>query len=136
MILVDTSAWIDFFRNKGPVAAVVDDLLGADEVALCGPIVTELRRGLRSGERKKIMAMLDGCHILPDPLHLWEEAGDLGCALGRKGATVKTLDLLIATYALSASVPILTTDKDFQMIRRVATHLLLEPTSLPGAGLV
>jgi predicted nucleic acid-binding protein len=94
-------------------------------VALCGPVLTELRRGLRSrAERNRIIPLLLGCHLLADPHALWEEAGDLGYALGRQGITVKTIDLLVATYALSHAVALLTTDSDFEHMRRAGAPLL------------
>jgi predicted nucleic acid-binding protein len=118
LILVDTSAWIDFFRGKGPLADRVDEALASNEATLCGPIVTELRRGLRNpSERRKVIPLLDGCHLLEDPDALWEEAGELGYVLARKGVTVKTMDLLIATYALSHDVPLLASDSDFSNMR-------------------
>jgi predicted nucleic acid-binding protein len=126
MTLVDTSAWIAFFRGRGPAADRVDELLEADEVALCGPVLTELRRGIRSAsERKKVLPLLDSCLLLPQPSALWEEAGDLGFALARRGATVKSLDLLIAVYALSHQVALLTTDRDFYLIRSAGLPLML-----------
>jgi hypothetical protein len=126
VILVDTSAWIDFFRGRDPLARVVDQLLDADEVALCGPVITELRRGLRSRtERARVLPLLDGCHRLDQPPALWEEAGELGALLGRRGATVKLLDLLIAAYALSHGVAVLTRDLDFERMRRAGLRLLL-----------
>ncbi len=119
MILVDTSAWIEFFRGSGSFEAVVDGLLDADEVALCGPVVTELRRGIRSpAERAKVIPLLDGCHLLAAPERIWDDAGDLGYFLGRRGAAVKTLDLLIAAYAIHHAVPILTADNDFALMKR------------------
>lgn len=126
MILVDTSAWIAFFRNRGPVAAIVDQTLEDDEAALCGPVLTELRRGFASAvERSRTMPLLLACHQLPQPTSLWEDAGDLGFALARKGFTVKSLDLLIAAYALTHGVPILTVDRDFQLIARTGVGLHL-----------
>jgi hypothetical protein len=124
--LVDTSAWIEFFRGREPVASAIDRLLESDEVALCGPVVTELRRGLRSrAERNRLLPLLLGCHALAQPVRLWEEAGDLGYLLRRRGATVKTLDLLIAAYALTHAVPVLATDTDFSVIRRAGVGLVL-----------
>ena len=124
MILVDTSAWIDFFRGKGPLADRVDDALASNDAALCGPILTELRRGLRSpSERRKVIPLLDGCHLLEQPVALWEEAGELGYVLARKGVTVKTLDLLIATYALSHGVALLASDSDFAGMRNAGIPL-------------
>jgi predicted nucleic acid-binding protein len=124
MILVDTSAWIDFFRGAGQLANRVDELLVANEVALCGPVITELRRGLKSpAERRRVIPLFDACHDLEQPARLWEEAGELGYALARKGVTVKTLDLLIATYALSHGVALLASDSDFDAMRRAGIPL-------------
>ena len=53
------------------------------------------------------------------------EAGDLGAHLGRTGATVKTLDLLVATYALAHGLPLLTGDSDFKQMKRAGVPLLL-----------
>src|SRR5688572_17223565 len=114
MILVDTSAWVEFFRDRDPVASNVDALLETNDVAICGPVLTELRRGLRSrSDRARVLPLLEACHLLAQPAALWEEAGDIGFSIGRKGVTVKTLDLLIAAYALSHGVPVLTIDRDF-----------------------
>jgi len=126
LILVDTSAWIDFFRGKGPLAEPVDDALASNEAALCGPIVTELRRGIRSpGERRKVIPLLEGCHHLEQPSELWEEAGELGYVLARKGVTVRTLDLLIATYALSHDVALLASYSDFENMRKAGVPLAM-----------
>jgi predicted nucleic acid-binding protein len=125
MILVDTSAWVEFFRGRGSLAESVDSLLETNDVALCGPVVTELRRGLRPTDRAKVLPLLEACHLLEQPPHLWEDAGELGFAAGRRGATVKSLDLLIAAYALGHSVPLLTKDRDFSLLRRAGIPLLL-----------
>ncbi len=117
MILVDTSAWIDFFRDRRPLAALVDRALDDDDAALCGPVITELRRGLSTADRVKVLRLLGGCHLLPQPAELWEEAGDLGYLLARRGVVVKTLDLLIAATALAHDVPVLTRGSDFKQIR-------------------
>lgn len=124
--MVDTSAWIDFFRGRGPLAEAVDRLLESNEVALCGPVITELRRGLRSpSERGRVIPLLSGCRVLSEPRSLWEEAGDLGYFLGRRGLTAKTIDLLVATYALSHAVGLLTGDSAFLGMKRAGAQLLL-----------
>ena len=126
MIVVDTSAWIEFFRGRDPAASAVDAALANNEVALCGPVETELRRGLlNERERAKVLPLLDGCHSLAQPEALWAEAGELGFALRRRGVTPKTVDLLIATYALSYSTPILTTDKGFRAMQKAGAPLQL-----------
>ena len=47
MILVDTSAWVEFLCDTGsPVGERVDALLG-DEMAICHPVRMELLAGAR-----------------------------------------------------------------------------------------
>ena len=126
MILVDTSAWIDFFRGTAPLAGRVDELLAQNELAICGPIRTELSRGFHSAaERRRVLPLLEGCHSLEQPAFLWEEAGELGFLLGRKGRRVRSMDLLIATYALSHSVSLLSRDADFGHMLRLGIPLQL-----------
>ena len=108
------------------MAEAVDRLIDTNEAALCGPVVLEIRRGLRSRpERTRVLPLLAGCHLLEQPVRLWEEAGELGWFLGRHGATVKSLDLLIAAYALAHGVPLLTRDADFERMKRAGVRLLL-----------
>ena len=126
MILVDTSAWIEFFRGRDPVASAVDAALATNDAAICGPVETELRRGLRDErERKRVLPLLDGCQLLYQPEDLWTAAGELGFRLRRRGVTPKTLDLLIAIYALSHTAALLTTDGDFVHMKRAGIPLLL-----------
>lgn len=124
MILVDTSAWIEFFRGRAPYAQAVDDALAAGDGALCGPVEAELRRGfVGQAERRTVLPLLDACHRLSQPPDLWDEAGDLGFALRRRGVTPKTLDLLVAVYALHHSAALLTVDKDFASMRKAGVPL-------------
>src|SRR5262245_19102389 len=132
MILIDTSAWIEFFRGRDPVAGAVDDALAANDAALCGPIEAELRRGLiNARERKNVLALLDSCHRLEQPDDLWIAAGELGYGLRRKGLTPKTLDLLIAAYALSHGASLLTTDRDFAAMKKAGIPLSLRLLRMP-----
>lgn len=126
MTLVDTSAWVEFFRGRDPMAARVEFLLEGNAAALCGPVLTELSRGLGSErERRQVLPLLGGCADLTQPPDLWAAAGELGFQLARKGITVKTMDLLIATWAIAHDVPLLTKDEDFAAMRRGGIALVL-----------
>lgn len=125
MILVDTSAWVDFFRGRGRLVGAVDEALETGQAVLCGPVLTEIRRGLLAPQRKQVLSLLSGCRVLEAPGELWVEAGDLGFLLGRRGVSVKTLDLLIATYALAHDVELLTGDADFKHMLKVGVGLRL-----------
>jgi tRNA(fMet)-specific endonuclease VapC len=128
VILVDTSAWVDFFRGREPLASVVDAAIEADEAALCGPVVTELRRGLRSAaERQRVLPLVAACHWLAEPEKLWDEAGDLGFYLARRGVTSKSFDLLVAAHALAHGVPILAADRDFREMHDAGVSLAIVP---------
>jgi predicted nucleic acid-binding protein len=125
LTLVDTSAWVEFFRGRAPFADAVDDLLATNDVVLCGPVVTELRRGLLPAERRRVLPLLAACRDLPQPEQLWEEAGDLGFWLARRGVSVKSMDLLIAAWALAHSASLLTRDRDFAAMQRAGLPLSL-----------
>ncbi len=125
MILVDTSVWIEFFKGK-KIASEVDRLLDDNLAALCGPILTELLRGIRTEkDRGAVIPLLQGCRFLEQPQLLWEEAGTLGFHLRAKGIVVKTMDLLITTYAVAHRTPILTLDSDFSKIRKAGIPIEL-----------
>jgi len=126
VILVDTSAWVDFFRGKGRLADAVEAVVLSGEAAICGPIVTEIRRGLRRDQRARVLAALQGCHLLEQPEDLWTLSGDLGALLSSRGLTVKTLDLLIATYAIAHGARLLTADSDFKGIAKAKVGLTLD----------
>jgi predicted nucleic acid-binding protein len=72
-----------------------------------------------------VLPLLGGCHELEQPSDLWIDAGDLGFTLARRGVTVKTLGLLIATYSLAHGVPLLTLDRDFRSMRDAGIPLTL-----------
>lgn len=126
MILVDTNAWIDYFRDTGSTAAHVAQLIEADEVAVAGPVITEIVRGIaRPAARNKVLELLQGLHQLRQPPDLWLEAGRLGAFARKKGATLKTFDLLIATYVLHADIPLLSRDKDFIILVKIGVPIRL-----------
>ena len=56
MILIDTSAWVEFLRNTAsPTCIRVDVLLGTD-IATCHPIRMEVLAGARDDERRAVAA--------------------------------------------------------------------------------
>ena len=125
MILIDTSAWVDFFLGKhSNTGKHIKTELESGAPALCGPIWMELIRGVRKTKKSKdIFSLLQSCHFLEQPDHLWEEAGELGRYLGQKGFAPGSLDLLIAIYAMAHKVPLLTLDQDFQHMVKVGISL-------------
>ena len=53
--MVDSSAWIEYFRHgEGVVADTVDGLLEEDRALLCGEVEAGMLQGLREGEREEV----------------------------------------------------------------------------------
>ncbi len=125
MILVDTSAQFDFFRDRKPLANIVDHALDENSVAICGPIFTELTRDFKDvKERDRVVPLLQACRFLTQPLDLWETAGQYGFELKRLGIAVKTIDLLIACFAMAHGLPVLAADQDFKMMQAASLEYL------------
>jgi predicted nucleic acid-binding protein len=101
-VLLDTSAWIEFFHPNGDpvVKQRVSEAIGDDEVTTVAPIVAELLVGARrSSERQAIERDLGIFRLLPLG---WDEAAaaaGVGQALDRAGRRVPLVDLLIAAAA-------------------------------------
>ena len=127
MILVDTSAWIEFLRDTAsPTCARVDALLSA-EVATCHPIRTEVLAGARDERHlQSLRGLLARATLLPTEPVDYEEAAALFRACRRNGETVrKLIDCLIAAVAIRHEVPLLHADNDFEAIAR-STKLELD----------
>ena len=120
MILVDTSAWIEFLRGtESPVCQEVDRLLGS-ALAVTDPVAMEVLAGARDDKHLQDLRGLLGRAEL-----LRCEAGDfLAAALlyrqcRQQGETVRRLlNCLIATIAIRHDVPVLHSDTDFQALAR------------------
>lgn len=120
MILVDTSAWVEFLRDTGSaVCRRVDQLLNTD-LAICHPVRMEILAGARDElHLRDLRRLLARASILTtDPAH-YEEAAALYRSCRRSGETVrKLIDCLIAAHAVRADLPILHADTDFDVLSR------------------
>jgi hypothetical protein len=127
MILIDTSAWIEFLRDTGsPSCARVDELL-ADEIATCHPVRMELLAGARDEQHlqalRGLLARTMTIETLPTD---YEDAAALYRVCRRRGKTVrKLIDCLIAAHAIRARLPLLHADADFDVLAR-HTELLVD----------
>ena len=128
MILVDSSAWIDYFNGRE--CAETDrlhDLLARDLVLVGDLILTEVLQGFRSDRAYELAADLLGQLAYAD---LVGREVSLAAAanyrrLRRKGVTVhKTIDMAIATFCILRGHALLYTGRDFDSM---VTHLGLQP---------
>lgn len=118
MILIDTSAWVEFLRGTGSRACErVDALLGT-RIATCDPIRMEVLAGARDERHlHDLRRLLARPSVLPTAAGDYENAAVLYRACRQNGATVrKLIDCLIAAVAIRANVPILHADADFDTL--------------------
>jgi len=124
-ILLDTSVWIDALRGKTPQSiAVTQALLNDDRIFTCGPVLFEIKRGLRPPDRKKILPLFDALIRLSVDESIWDAAGDLDASLRKKGITIPPMDVIIAQVCLHHEVSLFTLDEHFHSIPGL---ILFEP---------
>lgn len=123
MTLVDSSAWIEFFRRtESPADRSLDRLIRASgELATTEPILMELLAGAMSrAQRSQVRRALSGCRMLRiyGPAD-WDDAAAIYLACRQAGGTPRQLiDCLIAAVAMRAGVPVLAQDRDYELIAR------------------
>jgi predicted nucleic acid-binding protein len=125
VILVDTSAWVEFLRDTGsPICQRVDDLLAA-EIATCDAVRMEVLAGARDEQHlQQLRRLLARASNLPTESVDYEVAAALYRTCRQRGHTVrKLIDCLIAAVAIRGGVPILHMDADFNIL---AKHTALE----------
>jgi predicted nucleic acid-binding protein len=116
-VLIDTSAWVDAFRGLTPtISDTVENLLLNDMAVTCGPVIFEIRRGLREHERTRVLPLMEALHRLPFHEDDWAQAGELDARLRQDGLTVPPTDALIAHLCLRYDLPLLTLDSHFDNV--------------------
>lgn len=133
MILIDTSAWVEFLRETGSVVHLrTREILRDDKsFATCAPVRMELLMGARSERHlRQLDALLARGTVLPTGPAQYDEAASLYRQARRQGVTVrKAMDCLIGAHAIAAAIPVLHSDADFQGLAR-STDLQEHPDSL------
>lgn len=121
MILIDTSAWVEFLRDTGsPVCERVDKLLSS-RIATCDAVRMEVLAGARDEDHlQQLRRLLARATLLPTESIDFDSAAGLYRSCRSQGRTVrKLIDCLIAAVAIRANVPILHLDEDFNGIAAV-----------------
>ena len=131
MILVDSSAWIEFLRASDHAAhrTLKHHLTGRSAIATTEPIVMELLAGTRTpSEFAKLRARLLAFPLLRlQGVSDFERAADLYRTCRREGETVRRLiDCLIAAVAIRQRATVLHNDRDFETLARHG-NLRIEP---------
>jgi len=127
-ILIDTSVWINFFRDKTPTfSQKVDEFLSKNEIYVPKIVVAELIQGSKSD--REVMAVkefLEAFHIIDQKEDTWIKAGELSYRLKRKGKRVNLADCYISIIAEEYGCQIFTLDEHFKDIKTVTEIELVD----------
>lgn len=124
-MIVDTSAWVEYLRGSGSTAHTrLRDAIETDApLATPAPVLMELLAGCSDEAAVlRIQRMLGRYEILEvEGLTDFEDAAGIYRACRAGGETVRSMvDCLIAAVALREGRPLLTVDRDFDVIARYA----------------
>jgi len=134
MILVDSSAWVEYDRATG---STVDRRLftliqSTGKVAVTEPVVMEVVAGARDDARERqLRDLLDRFHLIPFNAAVHFDGAVRTYRECRKaGITPRGLiDCMIAAVAIDCDVPVLAHDRDFARLANTM-NLRLDPDSL------
>jgi predicted nucleic acid-binding protein len=126
VIHLDTSYLIDLLREAargkaGPATKRLDEIADED-LWLSVHAACELYAGVegsdrRATERERVAMLCSGLHLALPDAGFPETFGRLASSLARRGTTIATMDLLIATAAVHAQAPLLTRNlRDFSRV--------------------
>jgi len=129
VILVDTSAWVEFLRGTGSVVCDRVEVLLGEEIITCDPVRMEVLAGARDElhliQLRRLLGRASTISVGPTD---YEEAAAIYRACRRHGETVrKLIDCLIGACAIRASVPVLHADADFAVLGRHTPLMIDNP---------
>ena len=118
-VLVDTSVWIAFFRNRRNEAKVcdaLDYLLMGDEAVLNEVVLTELLPSIVHRREMEIATCLQSVRKLDLEID-WEDIRSMQVTCLANGINkVGVPDLIIAQQAMRREVPLFSLDGHFRLI--------------------
>lgn len=137
MILIDSSAWIEYLRaTDSPTDRYLKQMLeGKQAIATTGVVMLEVLAGARDEPHaRKLSRLLGSCTLLSaqEPSD-HEAAAALYRSCRREGVTIRRPpDLLIATIAIRTDTPLLHLDADFDAIARHAPLRVVDSSKSMG----
>lgn len=127
-ILVDTSVWIDYFRNtSSQVSEMVDRMIDEDKICVPKIVMAELMQGAKSmKELSVIQDFFEAFHVIDQKEDTWIKAGRLSYDLKKKGKKIHLLDCYIAVMARQYGCKIFTLNRHIQEIKKIFDISLIE----------
>ena len=119
MKLIDSSAWIEYYRQKGSeeYKSCISDAIQNNEAAVNGIIQLEISVFTKSkSEYNDILSDFSSFHNLELNDIVFQKASGIGFELRRKGTTIPSSDLIIAASAMVNDSMLIHFDKHFTFI--------------------
>jgi len=119
-VLIDTSIWIAYFKNRDRhLAEKVDDVLKFTDVYVPKVVIAELIQGAKSEKEIAVIEeLVEAFNIIDQKESTWLNAGRLSFSMKRKGITVNIVDCYIAVLANENNCKIFTLDEHFRDIEK------------------
>jgi predicted nucleic acid-binding protein len=124
MVLVDTSIWINIFRDKTQqYSQRFNEHIGEQEIVLTRFQLLELLQGCRDEREWGLLSeYLESQDYIEMQSATWSAAARIYCDLRKKGLTVRSpIYCCIAQLALENQVLLIHDDRDFIIISQVVT---------------
>jgi len=121
-VLVDTTIWVDFFREKERTkqADILQRLIEEENnICICPIIYQEVLQGIRDDNTfTEIKSILQNVTMINTPIMtVSDHAIDLYRSLRKEGITIrKPYDCLIASYAILEDIYLFHNDADFRQM--------------------
>ena len=131
MILVDSSAWVEFYRSSGDPDVAGNVARAIEEDAVCTNGIIQAEIVPFAPDRKsfqQLTADFRAFHWIEIARKDFDQAADIGFDLRRRGITVPATDLIIAACAIRIGAKLYHLDSHFDQI---AKHTGLKAVRLP-----
>jgi len=129
-ILVDTSVWVNYFKDiETDACKFLSNNFTSIIIATCPTIVQEILQGIVTDADEQIINLYfdNLTRLTEDPYAMANEAAELYRTLRKKGITVrKPNDCLIAAYAIKNGIILLHDDRDFSLIAQYSTLKIMD----------
>lgn len=116
-VLVDTTVWIDFLRDRStPQKVRLEELIHErQDLCLCGFVLTEVLQGIRHEKQYQATKLqMDQLIYLPEERSTFELGATIYRDLRKQGVTIRnSIDCLIAATVIQHGVCLLDSDRDY-----------------------
>ena len=121
--LVDTSVWVDFFRNRPAAVALIGPLARRHAAAICGTVLQETLQGARTDKELDFLrTQMSLWHFEPEQPQDFETAAGIYARLRWRGLTIPPADCLIAALALRCDFVLCANDAHFAEVPGLRLH--------------